>query len=130
MLMMQDGIAIIPRADVWWRFLLAYALAAYGMSVVASMAMLFSTFVENAIGPIIGSMALHIIFLIVGNLPFAVFESIKPYLYTTYINIWVEAFAEKVDWGMIALHCGYLAIFFALFNGIAWTIFTRKDILS
>ncbi len=130
LLLLQEGIAIIPRGDLWWRFLLAYALAAYGMSVVASMAMLFSTFVENAIGPIIGTMALHIIFLIVGNLPFAIFEAIKPYLYTSYINIWLEAFADKVDWSRVASHCLYLAAFFALFNGIAWTIFKRKDILS
>ncbi len=130
MLLVQDGFAIIPQNDVWWRFLMAYLLAAYGMSVVASVAILFSTFVENAIGPIVGAMAVHIIFFILGSLPFEFFESIRPYLYTTYINIWQEAFADPINWTKVSEYVLYLAIFYALFSGSAWLIFKRKDILS
>ncbi|OGU95533.1 MAG: hypothetical protein A2330_07820, partial [Ignavibacteria bacterium RIFOXYB2_FULL_36_7] len=46
-------VIIFARGDVFWRFILAYGFAALSMSVVASLAFLFSALVENAIGPIV-----------------------------------------------------------------------------
>jgi ABC-2 type transport system permease protein len=125
-----DGMAIIPKASVWWRFLLGYALAGWAMCVIGSVALLFSTFVENAIGPIVGSMAIVILFLILGSLPFDFFEKIKPYLFTTYINVWRMAFADPIDVTAMLKETGYLGIFFAVFIIPAWYIFRRKDVLS
>ena len=130
LLALQEGIAIIPQGELWWRVLFAYFLAGFGMCVVASIAMLFSALVENAIGPIVGAMAVHIIFMILGNLPFEFFETIRPYLYTSYLNIWQEAFNDPVDWMLLLRHATYLAVFFSMFTGTAWFIFRRKDILS
>jgi ABC-2 type transport system permease protein len=124
------GIAVFPVADVWWRFLLAYGLASWAMCIVASLALLLSTIVENAIGPIVGSMAVIILFLILSNLPFDFFENIRPYLFTTYMDIWRQAFGDPIDWGRIARESAYLGGFFAVFLGAAWIIFTRKDISS
>ena len=126
----NQGIAIYPEADVVWRFLLAYSLAGWAMCVVASLALLFSSIVENAIGPIVGSMAVVILFLILGNLPFEFFENLRPYLFTTYIDIWQKAFGDPVDWPGILKNSGMLALFFTLFTGVAWAVFRRKDILS
>lgn len=125
-----DGIVIHPENEVLLRFLLAYLLAAWGMCVVASLGMLFSTFVENAIGPIMSSMAIIILFLIVGNLPFEFFELLKPYLLTTYLDVWRNAFHSPIDVGEILYQSGILAIFFVAFTLSAWLIFKRKDILS
>ena len=124
------GIAIFGASDVPWRFLLAYLGAAWAMCVVASLAMLFSSFVENAIGPIIGSMAVVILFLILGNLPFDFFIAMRPYLFTTYMDLWRKMFADPVEWTVVAQEAAYLGIFFTLFTGGAWAVFTRKDVLS
>jgi ABC-2 type transport system permease protein len=124
------GIAIFTASDVAWRFLFAYALAAWGMCVVAALAMLLSSFVENAIGPIVGTMAIVILFLILGNLPFDFFVAMRPYLFTTYLDVWRRLFTDPVDWSMLARDAAYLGLFFALFTGSAWTIFVRRDVLS
>ena len=56
------GILILPEADVAWRFLVGYALAAWAMLTIASLAFMFSSFVENAIGPIIGTILALVVF--------------------------------------------------------------------
>ncbi|MDT8324879.1 MAG: ABC transporter permease, partial [Bacteroidota bacterium] len=93
----EDGIAVLAAHELWWRFLLAYALAGYAMSVIAALGMLFSTFVENAIGPIVGSFAIIILLFILGNLPFEFFESLRPWLFTSYTDVWRRAFDNTVD---------------------------------
>jgi ABC-2 type transport system permease protein len=126
----EEGITIFASGDVWWRFLGAYMLGAWGMCVVAALALLLSTLVENAIGPIIGTVAITILFLILGNLPFDFFEKLRPYFYTTYFNVWMQMFTDPVDWARVARESAYLAGYFALFTGSAWLVFLRKDVLS
>ncbi len=128
--MRDDGIAIIARGELWWRFLFAYLLAGGAMCVVAALGMLFSSFVENAVGPIVGSFAVIILFLILGNLPFDFFESIRPFLFTTYTDVWRKAFSDPIDLLSIGKDVLALSAFFLLFLGAAWAIFSRKDILS
>ena len=90
-------IVILDRNDVIWRFLLAYCFAALGMSVVCSLAFFFSSLVENAIGPIIATMAIIIVFVIVSAIDIEVFKSIKPYLFTNYILSWRLIFSDPIN---------------------------------
>lgn len=130
MLMFNDGIIILPGDDVLWRFVLAYILAGIAMVTVASLALMFSTFVENAIGPIIGTMAVVIAFFIFGNLDFSFFKTMRPWLFTTYLDVWKNAFTDPVEWSAIASNSGALIGFSAFFSCIAWLIFSRKNIVS
>lgn len=126
----EDGIAVLAAGELWWRFLLAYALAGYAMTVVAALGMLFSTFVENAIGPIVGSFAIIILFFVLGNLPFEFFENLKPWLFTTYTDVWRMAFDNDIDPGAVGRDLLALTAYLAAFFSVAWIIFRRKDILS
>jgi ABC-2 type transport system permease protein len=115
---------------MWSRFALAYGLAILSMWVVASLAFLFSSFVENAIGPIIATMAVIVGLLIISNLPVNSFEPIKPYLFTTYENVWQQAFKNPLDWEKIVRSCSILAAYSAGFWLTTLFVFRRKDILS
>jgi ABC-2 type transport system permease protein len=126
----EDGMAIIARNQLWWRFLVSYALAGWAMCVVAALGMLFSSFVENAVGPIVGSFAVIILFLIIGNLPFEFFETIRPYLFTNYTDVWRRAFTDPIDFAGIGKDVLALGGFLVLFLATTWIIFVRKDILS
>jgi ABC-2 type transport system permease protein len=126
----HDSLTILPESQLWFRFLLAYGLAIWSMWVVASLAFLFSSFVENAIGPIIATMTVIVCLLVITNLPISTFESIKPYLFTTYQDVWTYAFKEPIDWKHIALSCGVLGAYIVVFWGATMAIFKRKDILS
>jgi ABC-2 type transport system permease protein len=124
------GILILNENEAWWRFLIAFVLATLAMVMVASLAMLFSSFVENAIGPIVGTMAVIIGFFVIGNLHISFFQKFQPYLFTTYLTIWTEAFQDPVALGEIARSSLALIGFSSGFSLLAWILFTRKDIVS
>ena len=126
----RDMLAILPEAQMWYRFALAYGLAIVAMWVVASLAFLFSSFVENAIGPIIATMAVIVGLLIISNLPVESVEPVKPYLFTTYENVWQQAFKNPIDWDKIRTSCSVLIAYSGAFWLIALVVFRRKDILS
>jgi ABC-2 type transport system permease protein len=57
----RSQITILAAHDVLWRFGLAYGVAALSMMTVSSVAFLLSSLVENAIGPIMTTMAIIIV---------------------------------------------------------------------
>jgi ABC-2 type transport system permease protein len=120
----------IPEAEVPLRMLLAFTAAVWSMTVVASLAFLFSTLAENSIGPIIGTMAVVIVFLVLGNFPFDFFRMLSPYLFTTYMNFWQRFFDDPIPWQEIARSALVLGLHNIGLFAIAFIVFTRKDIKS
>ncbi|MGQ9798873.1 MAG: ABC transporter permease [Ignavibacterium sp.] len=123
-----DMIIILEQKDVLWRFLSAYGFASLGMTVVASLAYLFSSLVENAIGPIVGTMAVIIVFVILSAINVDLLQSIKPYLFTNHISSWQLFFDDPIDIPEILKSIGILTLHVVLFFGATLIIFERKDI--
>ncbi|HMU44650.1 MAG TPA: ABC transporter permease subunit [Ignavibacteriaceae bacterium] len=123
-------IIIFAKDDVLWRFLLGYGFAALSMSVVASIAFFFSSLVENAIGPIVTTMAIIIVFLIISAINIDIFQSIRPYLFTNYILDWKLFFDDPIEMNEIikavAVLFGHIIVLF----GITAYFFNKKDILT
>jgi ABC-2 type transport system permease protein len=130
LIVVKDGLTIIPRGDVPVRLGLAFGLAVWSMWCVASLAFLLSSLVENAIGPIIGTMTIIIVFFVIGNIPVELFTSMKPYLFTSYLNVWQEALRVPIDWAGILRSVIRLLAFSIGFYVVTWYIFAHKDILS
>lgn len=130
LLIFKDGLLILPQDELWFRFFLSFLFASYAMCVVSTLAFLFSSLVENSIGPIIGTMAVIIFFFIIGNLPYDFFITLKPYLFTTYLDVWTLVFDEKIDWSMILKHILILSIYLLSLFLPTYLLFRKKDILS
>ena len=126
----SSTVIIFDRNDVLWRFILAYGFAALGMSVVCSLAFFFSSLVENAIGPIVATMAVIIVFVIVSAINIDVFSSIKPYLFTNYILSWRLIFSDPINTSKLLNAMLILLGHTVLLFGVTAFIFKRKDILS
>jgi len=124
------NILILARNDVLWRFLLGYGFAALSMTVVLSLAFLFSSLVENAIGPIVSTMAIIIVFVIISALDIEFFQSIRPYLFTNYMQSWRSFFDDPIDVHDILKSAAVLAGHVIFFFGATVYIFNKKDILS
>ena len=124
------GFVLIPEAQIPLRMLLAFAAAIWSMTVVASLAFLFSTLAENSVGPIIGTMAVVIVFLVFGNLPLDFFRNLSPYLFTSYMNLWQRSLDVPIPWGSIARSALILGLHNAGLFLIALMIYRRKDIKS
>ena len=123
-------LTILPQSEAFARICLAFGLALWSMWCVASLAFLFSSWVENAIGPIIGTMAVIIVFLVVSNLPTSFFATVKPFLFTTYLNVWQKALESSIPWETLLQHVAILGCFSIGFYLATWYIFARKDIVS
>ncbi|MDH3251611.1 MAG: ABC transporter permease [Ignavibacteria bacterium] len=130
LIVVKDGLTVIPEGDVLPRLGIAFGLAVWSMWCVASLAFLLSSLVENPIGPIIGTMTIIIVFFVIGNIPVELFASIKPYLFTSYLTVWQEALRVPIDWQGVLQTCLRLLAFSIGFYLITWYIFTHKDILS
>ena len=126
----EGSITILSEELLFNRFILAYLLATISMSVVATLAFLFSSFVENAIGPIIATMAILVCFLVISNLPVDLFENYKPYLFTTYQNAWSLAFKDILDWNEISRAVTIMISYLVGFYSLTLLIFIKKDILT
>jgi ABC-2 type transport system permease protein len=123
-------LTILPKAVVPLRLCLAFGLAIWSMWCIASLAFLLSSLVENPIGPIIGTMAVIIVFLLVSTIPLDLFATIRPYLFTTYMDVWQKAMEATIRWSSIASDMAVLAAFSVGFYLVTWYIFVKKDILS
>ncbi|PIZ61426.1 MAG: hypothetical protein COY19_12385 [Candidatus Marinimicrobia bacterium CG_4_10_14_0_2_um_filter_48_9] len=130
LIVFQDGILVLPASTAFVRFSLAYGLSFLNMAVVASLAIFFSSMVKNAIGPVIGTMAIIIVFLAVSTLPLDFFVSIRPYFFTTYFDSWAKAFFDPIPWDILWQATWVALLHIGLLLGGSYFIFRRKDILS
>jgi len=123
-------IVFIPEAEIPVRMLLAFAAATWSMTVVASIAFLFSTLAENSIGPIIGTMAVVVVFFLLGNFPFDFFRTLSPYLFTSYMTFWQRFLDDPIPWQEIARSALILGLHNIGLFLIAFVAYNRKDIKS
>lgn len=130
LLVIRDAIIIFAQNDILWRFAAAYLLAGLSMSVVCALGFLFSSLVENAIGPIVTTMTVIIVFTIFSAINIDFFKTIKPYLFTNYMSAWLLVFDDPIDYHEIIKNCLVLAAHIVGFFSSTLFIFKRKDILS
>lgn len=130
MVLNSDGLVILPEADILWRFGLAFCVAYLSLLTVATLSICLSAFAENSIGPIVATMAIIIVFTIIGSLDVTVFDTIKPYLFTTHMASWRSFFEDPVPFDDILNSIVVLLTHIVLLVGITLFKFNRKDITS
>lgn len=149
----ENAIHQIAGHDVLWRFFAAFVFAALALTTIAAMAMMFSAFSENSLGPIVATVCVVIVFTIIQQLKVPLFEqTINPWSFTTHMLGWKGFFyVSKYEHGVIIsgedmegttidgsvenpsaliqsglILIGYIVLFLLITN---W-YFKKKDILS
>jgi len=144
----QFDVIVLEESDVMWRYLLAFLFATLGLSVIAALAIMFSVFSDNSIGPIVAATTVVIVCTIIQQLTVPLFENnVTPWLFTTHMLGWKgffypETYQMAADNGgavirgsienisaiykSIAILGGYII----LFLGIAVWQFRKKDIMT
>lgn len=126
----SDELVILQAQDTLWRFFAAFGIAFLSLSVVAAFSLMLSCFTDNSIGPIITSMAVIILFTIIGTLEVPLFDRIKPFLFTTHMIVWRNVFDNPLDWELIRSSSAVLLLHITVFLAVAFYHFTRKDIYN
>lgn len=130
LIVIKNSIIVFAQNDILWRFAYAYGFAALSMCLITSLAFLFSSLVENSIGPIITTMTVVIVFLIVSAIKVSIFEDIGPYLFTTYMNAWRYFFDDPIEVNEVLKSGGIMLGHILGLYGLTLYLFKRKDILS
>ena len=129
--------------DVLWRFFAAFIFAALALTTIAAMAMMFSVFSENSLGPIVATVCVVIVFTIIQQLKVPLFEqTINPWSFTTHMLGWkgffyVEKSADgtTIDGSIenptaLVTSAMILIGYIVLYLGVTIWYFRKKDILS
>jgi len=138
----ETDLHIISQHDVLWRFIGAFVYAALALTMIASMALFLSVYAENALGPIVATVCIVIVFTIIQQLKVPVFEqTINPWSFTTHMLGWkgffyVEKNAEgvtingSIENPMALLKSGIILVGYILFFVSLSVIgYRKKDIL-
>jgi len=100
------------------------------MSTVFALSFFFSSMVQNAIGPIVTTMAVIIVFIILSALPIDFLTQLKPYFFTSHMPQWSSFFDDPVDYNEIWESAVILLAHIVGLYSITTYIFIKKDILS
>ena len=130
LILIGQKIIILPEAEVAWRTIVAYLLATVMMITIASISFFFSSFVENAIGPIVATMGLLIVCTVITVMPVEMFEIPKKFLFTRYLDMWQKIFLDPIPWNEIKIGMLYMSTWTGAAVLGAWSVFVKKDILS
>ncbi|MBC7411455.1 MAG: ABC transporter permease subunit [Bacteroidia bacterium] len=126
----SDGLTILQQHDIVWRFVYGFAMAFLSLVTVATLALTLSCFSENSIGPIVSTMGIILLFTIVGTLDVPLFDTIRPFMFTTHMAAWRCFFDDPIDTSQILKSTLILLTHIGVLLGIATYKFNRKDILS
>lgn len=126
----SDAFVLILQKDVAWRYIAAFGFAALAMTTIAAMSLLLSAFADNSIGPIITTMGIVIVLTILSNLELPIYNTIKPYIFTTHMIGWKGFFDDPIPYAAIGRSAIILAIYTILFIAATLIYFNRKDIKS
>jgi ABC-2 type transport system permease protein len=130
MIFKSSQIVVLQSHDVMWRYYAAFAFAAIAMITVAALSLLLSIFAENSIGPIVATMSIVILFTILTTMDLPLFNSIRPFIFTSHMLGWKGFFDDPVNYSSIARSAIILIIHIVFFVGASVLVFNRKDILS
>jgi ABC-2 type transport system permease protein len=97
LILKSDQVTQIISSDVIWRYVAAFAYACLAMITVSALAFFLSLFAENSIGPIMATMSIIIVFTILNTLDLPIFNSIKPFLFTSHMLGWKGFFDVKLN---------------------------------
>lgn len=126
----SDDVVLINSGDVMWRYFAAFGFAAIAMIAVASLSFFLSLFAENSIGPIVSTMGVVIVATILSTMDLPLFESIKPYLFTSHMLGWKGFFDDPVNYQAILRSASILLVHIVGFSLASIIVFNKKDILS
>lgn len=116
------------RDEALLRFAYASLSGTWSLLVIAAVAMLFSVLFDNPSMATVATLALYLVFHIVGRVEF--FEHLRPFFFTTDMDFWRDVFKPEIPWesfGRYGSICGAY-IFGTLL--VATAIFDRKDITT
>lgn len=125
-----NAVVIIRKDEVLWRFLATYCFNWLGLLVPAYLALLLGCFAENALGPVIGAMAVVIVLTAVALLEVPLVEDVSNWFFTTHAAAWRMFFDDPILVEGLIRSVIVLSVHCIVFCFVTAVVMERKDVLS
>ncbi len=130
LMVLLETLNIIPQDELMMRFTVAFAFGLLSMITVASLSLMLSSFSDSSIGPILLTIAIIILLTLVSSINLKIFNLIRPFLFTSYLNSWMYLFRFDIQPMMLLRDAYVLVVHIVVFYFVTWYHFNRKDVLS
>ena len=130
LMVLLETLNIIPQNELMMRFTVAFAFGLLSMITVASLSLMLSSFSDSSIGPILLTIAIIILLTLVSSINLKIFNLIRPFLFTSYLNSWMYLFRFDIQPMMLLRDAYVLVVHIVVFYFVTWYHFNRKDVLS
>lgn len=130
LIVVRKLVNVFSMDDVFWRFIYAYFFGLLSMLVVASLSFMISAFTKNAIGPIVGTIAILIGLNIITALGMSALRPIVPYLFNIHFVKWQYFFEFDIEWDKLYFAGVVQLVYIFVFFSIGFYHFNKKDILT
>jgi ABC-2 type transport system permease protein len=111
-----------------WRLLIIVGYVCGQLVVVAALAFLLSISVDNPLGAVGGAVMLHVVSSILDQI--TALHSYRNYLPSHFNYAWVDTLSSPIRWDDMIRGTGVALVYAAIFLGVAWLRFDRKDVTS
>jgi ABC-2 type transport system permease protein len=88
LMVVTNKVNVFSADDLLWRFAGAYAYGILSMTTVAALSFLLSSFADNSIGPIIGTVAMITGITIISTVGASLLGPVNKYIFTSYLPSW------------------------------------------
>ena len=99
---------ILDSSAALYRLLMVYGVSFIILLTITSLSFFLSSILKNPVTAIIFPLVLIIFFRIIAAFPFL--EGIRPYLFTTHMDLWVDLLAPEIPWKDISTSLVILAL--------------------
>ena len=130
LLVIMNKLNIFEADDVLWRFVGSYAFGVLSMATVAALSILMSTVLRSSVAAILGTIAVIIVLNFIGTFSIPVFDAVKPWIFSTYMNSWQDFFTYDLEAAQLMRHAFILLAHIVVFYAISVIYFNKKDITS
>ena len=111
-----------------WRLVIIVGYICGQLIVVAALAFLLSVSVDNPLGAVGGAVMLVVVSNILDQI--TALDPYRQYLPTHFQYAWVDTLSSPIRWDDMIRGTGLALVYAAVFLGIAWLRFDRKDVTS
>ena len=125
----KDGwFNILNSGDALLRIIMVYGASFLILLTITFFAFFLSSILRNPVAAIIFPLVIIIFFRIISAFPFL--QEIRPYLFTTHMDLWIDLLAPQIPWQEIGKSMLILSLHSFFFITGSYIFFGRKDITS
>ncbi len=111
-----------------WLIVLVLLFGLAAMSVIVSMALLFSAITDSSLTALIVTIVIYIVITVL--IQFSYFDWLRPWMFVNYFQDYLNLWRDPIYWTPIVKSMEVFAAWSAGLTVVAYILFRRKDVLS